>query len=72
MQRDRRDVHDDADILTLPASEPLASISDPPGEEEDGNSRGEAPPNRQHKIGCQPEDAENHPEDFPLHGLIVS
>lgn len=78
MQRhDRRQFHDDAirDLKNLvepvPILEPIAAVGDPPGNEEGGNGGRQAPPQRQHETGKQVEDREGHPEDFPLHKVIL-
>jgi hypothetical protein len=47
--------------------EPIAAVGDPPGDEQDGNSRGYAPPERQDEVGDQAESNEEHPEYFAFH-----
>jgi hypothetical protein len=75
MQRyDRRQLHDDAirDLKEpVPILEPVTAVGDPPGNEEGGNGGCQAPPQGQHEIGEQAEDRKGHPEDFPLHKVIV-
>ena len=47
--------------------EPIAAVGYPPGDEQDGNSRGYAPPERQDEVGDQAEPNEEHPEYFAFH-----
>jgi len=47
--------------------EPIAAVGYPPGDEQDGNSRGYAPPERQDEVGNQAEPNEEHPEYFAFH-----
>jgi len=47
--------------------EPIAAVGYPPGDEQDGNSRGYAPPKRQDEVGDQAEPNEEHPEYFAFH-----
>ena len=47
--------------------EPIAAVGDPPGDEQDGNSRGYAPPERQDEVGDQAEPNEEDPEYFAFH-----
>ena len=47
--------------------EPIAAVGDPPGDEQDGDSRGYAPPQRQDEVGDQAEPNEEHPEYFAFH-----
>jgi hypothetical protein len=49
--------------------EPIAAVGYPPGDEQDGNSRGYAPPERQDEVGDQAEPNEQHPEYFAFHGF---
>ncbi len=54
--------------MTVPGElEPIAAVGYPPGDEQDGNSRGYAPPERQEEVGDQAEPNEEHPEYFALH-----
>src|SRR6202035_3537137 len=47
--------------------EPIAAVGDPPGDEQDGDSRGYAPPQRQDEVGDQAKPNEEHPEYFAFH-----
>ena len=47
--------------------EPIAAVGYPPGDEQDGNSRSYAPPERQDEVGDQAEPNEEHPEYFAFH-----
>ena len=72
MQRpDGRQFHHDP-ALKLLSLEPLAAISHPPGDEDDGDSGGDSPPQGEKEIRQHAENEENHPEDFSFHKRIVS
>ena len=71
MQRHGRQFYDEADFLKSLNSEPVTAVGDPPCDVEDGDGRSQAPPNGQQKIREQAERCEDHPEDFPFHGVIV-
>src|SRR5271165_4247389 len=51
--------------------EPVATVGDPPGDEDDGNRRAQSPPERQQEIRQQTQKHKDHPEDFSLHRKIV-
>lgn len=51
--------------------EPIASVGDPPGCDDDRNRGAEGPPKWQHEVGQQSEKDEAEPEDFSLHGMIL-
>src|SRR5437588_807831 len=51
--------------------EPLAAVRDPPGEKQNRDGRGQAPPNWEHEIREQAENSEHHPKDFSFDPLIV-
>src|SRR5208337_127135 len=51
--------------------EPTAAVSHPPRDVPDGKGRAQGPPDRQDKIGSEPEHGEGDPEDLALHGWIV-
>jgi hypothetical protein len=48
-------------------SKPVTTIRNPPANEKDRNGGGDGPEKRQRKIDDQPENYEDHPEDFALH-----
>ena len=49
------------------ASEPIATIGDPPAGKDDRNCRGQRPPQGKHDVGEQAERGEGDPEDFAFH-----
>src|ERR1700687_1548052 len=49
--------------------EPAAAVSQPPGDVSDWKSRAQSPPDRQNKIGGEPEHSEREPENLALHTL---
>jgi hypothetical protein len=58
--------------MFLEELEPIAAVGYPPGDEQDGNSRGYAPPERQDEVGDQAEPNEEHPEYFAFHDFILN
>ncbi len=52
--------------------EPVATVGDPPRCNDDRYRGGEGPPKWQHEVGQQSEEDEAEPEDFSLHGTILS
>ena len=54
------------------ALEPAAAVREPPAEEGDGNRREQRPPERQEKIGGEPEHDEARPENLFLHANILT
>src|ERR1039458_388874 len=46
---------------------PAAAVGHPPRDEDDGDGRGQRPPERQNEVGQQPEHGEGDPEDLALH-----
>jgi len=52
-------------------SEPIAAVSDPPGDHDDGNRCEQSPPERQGDVSDQAENDEDHPENAALHVRIV-
>ena len=53
-------------------SEPVAAIGHPPGDIEDGDGRGDRPPQGQDEVRHQAQHGEDHPENLALHWIIVS
>ena len=50
---------------------PVAAIGDPPAQSDNGNERGDGPPERQQDIGDQAENGKHDPENFSLHVISV-
>jgi hypothetical protein len=56
----------------LKGSEPIASVSDPPAHNADGNGGEQTPHQGQSKIRDQTQRDESGPKDFALHFFIVA
>jgi hypothetical protein len=59
------------DWRSEPNLKPIAAVSDPPTDEDDGNGCEKGPPQRQGEIGNQPENHEDDPENLLLHPSIL-
>lgn len=53
-------------------SEPVAAVGDPPADPDDGDGRGQGPPEWENDVGENAEHGEADPENFALHWAIVA
>jgi hypothetical protein len=54
------------------SGKPIAAISQPPTESEDGKGCSDGPPEREEQVRRKTENAKRHPEDFALHQFSLT